>query len=544
MNNDRNKINNRKMNLKKINIILPLLLALFLVGGMLIGNQLNRISEPDTFTVYPRVNKISGVLDYISEEYVDSLNRDNLVESTIPEILKQLDPHSIYIPAKDLADYNEPLEGNFSGIGVLFNMQDDTVFIISTIPNGPSEKIGVLAGDRIIRVNDSLVAGVKMDSRDIVKMLKGKRGTRVMVAVARRGVEELIDFEITRDRIPIASIDLAYMLTDEIGFIKISTFSKSTKDEFLAAVDTLNEKGMKKLILDLRMNGGGYMNAATEIADQFLRSGKLIVYTEGYAQPRKDTYSTAKGTLLDHEVIVLIDEGSASASEILAGAIQDNDRGLILGRRSFGKGLVQQQTMFSDGSALRLTIARYYTPTGRSIQKPYENGMDDYIHEVYDRIERGEFIYADSIKFADSLRYTTPEGKTVYGGGGIMPDIFIPYDTTLFTRFYSKVSNRGLLYRFAYKYADSNRGRMTEFRDHHELVEYLHSQKLYEKFVEYAEEKGVKETTEEIILSRHVITTTMNAFIARFILDNKGYYPIIHEIDANVQKSLEIFTSS
>ena len=525
----------------RINIILPLLLALFLVGGMFIGNRLNRISDPDSFAVYPRMNKISGVLDYITQEYVDSLDKNDLVENTIPEILKQLDPHSIYIPAKELAAYNEPLEGNFSGIGVMFNMQDDTVFIINTTLNGPSEKVGILPGDRIVMVNDSLVAGVKMPSSDIVGMLKGKRGTRVNVSIARRGIEELLDFEITRDRIPIASVDLAYMITDDVGFIKISEFSKTTAQEFLSAVDTLNDQGMKQLILDLRWNGGGFMNAATDIADQFLTAGTPIVYTEGHSQPRKNILATAKGELLQHELIILIDERSASASEILAGAIQDNDRGLILGRRSFGKGLVQQQTMFSDGSALRLTIARYYTPTGRSIQKPYENGLDDYIHEVYDRFERGEFIYADSIKFADSLKFTTPGGKTVYGGGRIMPDIFVPFDTTLYTDYFTRVSSRGLIYRYAFKYADQNRNNMNGMRDHLELVKYLRSQNLYEKFVNFAEDNGVKETTEEIILSRHIISTTMNAYIARFILDNMGYYPIIHEIDPNIQKSLEIF---
>ncbi len=532
------------MNRKKINIILPLLLALFLIGGMFIGNRLNRITEQDRFAVYPKVNKISGIIDYITQEYVDSVDRNEIIENTIPDILKQLDPHSVYIPARDVAAVNEPLEGNFSGIGVLFNMQDDTVFIINTTLNGPSEKMGILPGDRIVRVNDSLVAGAGMPSSDIVKMLKGKRGTKVNVSIARRGVEELLEFEITRDRIPIASIDLAYMLTDDIGFIKISQFSKSTSDEFRKAVDTLNDQGMKKLILDLRWNGGGFMNAATQIADQFLEAGTPIVYTEGYAQPRQDVVATAKGKLLEHDLIILIDEGSASASEILAGAIQDNDRGLIIGRRSFGKGLVQQQTMFSDGSALRLTIARYYTPTGRSIQKPYENGLDDYIHEVQGRYERGEFIYADSIKFADSLKYTTPGGKTVYGGGGIMPDIFVPVDTSLYTQYYAKVSSRGLIYRFAYQYADGNRNKMNGVNDHHELVQYLQKQDLYNKFINFSEENGVKVSTEEIILSKHIISTYINAYIARFILDNKGYFPIIHELDPNIQKSLEIFANS
>ncbi len=530
--------------MKKINIILPLLLALFLVGGMLIGNQLNRISQPESFTVYPRVNKISGVIDYIAQEYVDPISRDELVENTIPEILKQLDPHSIYIPAKELAKYNEPLEGNFSGIGVLFQMLDDTVYIMNTILNGPSEKIGIKAGDRIVRVNDSLVAGVRMPSENIVSMLKGKRGTKVTVSVARRGIRELLDFEITRDRIPIASIDVAFMLTDNVGFIKISEFSKNTTEEFLEAVDTLHQKGMKKLIIDLRDNGGGYMAAATDIADQFLKAGTPIVYTEGHAQPRKDILATSKGKLLNDQLIILIDEYSASASEILAGAIQDNDRGLIIGRRSFGKGLVQQQTMFSDGSAIRLTIARYYTPTGRCIQKPYKNGLDDYIMDIHNRFERGEFIYADSIKFADSLKYKTPGGKTVYGGGGIMPDIFVPVDTTLFTGYYNRVNNRGLILRFAYKYADQNRRKLIRFKDHNELLNYLRTQDMYRKFVDFAGAQGVHDSSEEIILARHTISVTLYANIARYTLGNLGYYSIIQEIEPPIQKSLEIFSKN
>ena len=529
------------MKKRKFNIILPLLLAVFLVGGMLIGNQLSKISEPHEFAIYPRMNKISGVIDFVAQEYVDSVDKKGLIESTIPEILKQLDPHSIYIPASDVAEYNEPLEGNFSGIGVTFNMQQDTVYIMSTILNGPSEKIGILAGDRIIRVNDSLIAGVNMPSTDIVKMLKGKRGTRVNVSIVRRGISEPLDFEITRDRIPIESVDLAYMLTDDIGFIKISKFSRTTHEEFVVAVEKLNEQGLQKLILDLRNNSGGYLNAATELADHFLKAGTPIVYTEGHAQPRKDILATSQGDLLDHYVIILIDEFSASASEILAGAIQDNDRGLILGSRSFGKGLVQQQTMFSDGSALRLTIARYYTPTGRSIQKPYENGLDDYLNEVNDRFNRGEYIFADSIKFADSLKYTTPGGKTVYGGGGIMPDIFVPYDTALYTEYYKQVMNRGLLGRFAFQYADNNRSNLNGFKDHIEIVEYLDRQDLLRQFTAYSEKNGFHASKEDIILSQDVVLISMKALIARFILDNEGYYPIIHQIDPTVQKSLEIF---
>lgn len=529
-----------KIQNKRSVTLIPLLLALFLVGGMLIGNMLSRISKLDRFQVHPKTNKITAVIDYIAQEYVDTVYRDELIEMTIPEILKNLDPHSIYIPADELLQYNEPLEGNFSGIGVQFNIQDDTVAIVNTIPNGPSEKVGILAGDRIIYVNDSLIAGVNMRNNDVVKMLKGKRGTKVKVTISRRRVEELIDFEITRDKIPLTSVDISYMITNDIGFIKISQFSRTTYDEFIEGITSLKEQGMKKLILDLRQNGGGYMDAATRIADEFLDEGKLIVYTEGRTQSRHDIYSTPKGELIDDDVIVLIDEFSASASEILAGAIQDNDRGLILGRRSFGKGLVQQQTVFSDGSALRLTISRYYTPTGRCIQKSYENGLEDYYFEIQNRFGHGEFVEADSIRFADSLKYTTPGGNIVYGGGGIMPDIFIPFDTIGTTPYYNQVRNRGLIYRFSFKYTDNNRATLNQFTNYREISDYLNKQNLLKEFVTFAESNGVKKDIEDIIISERIILTQLKAYIARNILDNAGFYPIIQEIDNTLIKGVEI----
>jgi carboxyl-terminal processing protease len=353
-----------------------------------------------------------------------------------------------------------------------------------------------------------------------------------------------MEFEITRDKIPLTSVDLGYMITDDIGYIKISNFSKTTHDEFLDAVSRLKEQGMQKIILDLRENGGGFMNAATEIADHFLSAGKLIVYTEGYAQPRKDILATNRGELLDNEVVLLIDERSASASEILAGALQDNDRGLIFGRRSFGKGLVQQQTMFTDGSALRLTVARYYTPLGRSIQKPYENGLDEYYHELRERLSRGEYFYADSIKFADSLKYVTPGGNIVYGGGGIMPDIFIPIDTSLNTPYIDGIVSRGLDYRFAFQYADKNRQTLSQFSDYRELSAYLNTQSILAEFVRFAEDNGVIAESEDIILSQHVLLVSIKAHIGRHILDNMGFYPIIHEIDPEVIKSIEILAQS
>jgi carboxyl-terminal processing protease len=516
---------------KRSATLLPLLLALFLVGGMLIGNLLSRISTLDRFQVYPKTNKINSVIDYIAQEYVDSINKEQLVEMTIPDILKHLDPHSVYIPADELQQFNEPLEGNFSGIGVQFNMQDDTVAIINTVPNGPSEKLGIKAGDRIIRVNDSLVAGVKMQSDNIVKMLKGKRGTKVKVTIIRRGVGEPLDFVITRDKIPLTSIDVSYMIANDIGMIKISEFSRTTYDEFIEAVKSLQAQGMKKLILDLRSNGGGYMDAATKIADEFLDEGKLNVY------------AAPKGICINTEILVLIDELSASASEIFAGAIQDNDRGLIVGRRSFGKGLVQQQTVFSDGSALRLTIARYYTPTGRCIQKPYNNGLEEYYYDIQNRYDRGEFVVADSIKFADSLKFVTPGGNIVYGGGGIMPDIFVPFDTIGVTPYLNQVRNRGLIYRYAFFYTDNNRAVLSQYTNPREISAYLDKQDLLTKFVNYAELHGVKKNVEDIILSEKIIMTQLKAYIARNIIDNSGYYPIIQEIDQTLQKGIEILAS-
>ncbi len=531
----------KEVNKRRITF-LPLVLAIFLVGGMLLGNMLSRLSKTDRFQVYPKNSKIGNVIDYISAEYVDSIDINSLVDQTIPEILKHLDPHSVYIPAVDLPEFNEPLEGNFSGIGVQFNMQEDTVAIVNTIQNGPSEKSGILAGDRIVRVDDSLVAGVNMPSDDIVKMLKGKRGTDVSVSITRRGVEELIDFTITRDNIPLYSVDVHYMVTDDIGYIKISNFSRTTYQEFIDAVNALNEQGLKKLILDLRDNGGGYLDAATQITDEFLEKGKLIVYTEGRAQPRRDAYATSRGELIDKDIVVLIDEFTASASEILAGAIQDNDRGTIVGRRSFGKGLVQEQTTFSDGSALRLTIARYYTPTGRCIQKPYNNGMEEYYHDLQARFNRGELLEQDSIRFNDSLQYLTPGGKIVYGGGGIMPDVFVPYDTTMLTPYFNRVRSRGLIYRFAFKYTDAHRSELLVFDNHVDISNYLDQQKLLTKFVEFAESQGIKRNLEEIIISEKLIITQLKAYIARNIIDNPGFYPIIQDIDPTLQKGIEILS--
>jgi carboxyl-terminal processing protease len=546
-------------NLKSI--LLPLIFSLILIAGILIGNwyssnfygqklSLKQIfgtgSSSDTHgnmgnsTIMPTNNKLSSILSYISSEYVDSISVEKLTESAIPVILDELDPHSVYIPARDLPKYNEPLVGNFSGIGVQFNMVDDTVAIINTIANGPSEIVGVFAGDRIIKVNGRVVAGVKLPSDSIVAMLRGPKGTNVRVEVFRRSEKKPLDFEITRNDIPLYSVDVAYMINEKTGYIKISTFAQTTYDEFVEAVDKLHAKGMSKMILDLRSNGGGIMDAATRIADQFLDDNKLIVYTQGKARARYDVYSTAGGICNKDELCILIDEYSASASEILAGAIQDNDRGTIIGRRSFGKGLVQEQIQFRDGSALRLTIARYYTPTGRSIQKPYSTDKFDYSSDLNKRFVHGEFENADSIKFSDSLKFITPGGKIVYGGGGIMPDIFVPMDTTGISPYFNRVRNLGLIYRFAFDYSDKNREKLIKYKTAPELSAFLDKTNYFKEFLKYAENKGVPQNAADMKVSEELIRVQIKAYIARNAIDNEGFYPIIQEIDNTLLKAISV----
>ena len=529
---------------KKIAIIGPLVLALSIIVGIFVGMNFNKKAVDNRFIIYPRVDKLNSILNYVEEDYVDTVDKEELIEMTIPKMLKELDPHSIYIPAQELKRVNEPLQGNFSGIGVQFNMQNDTVAIIRTIANGPSEKVGILAGDRIVEVNDEVVAGVGMSSDSIVSRLKGPKGTMVEVGVLRKGVDELIDFEITRDDIPLYSVDVTYMIDDSLGYLKISKFSKTTFDEFMEGVNDLKSKGMKDLIIDLRDNSGGYMDAATNIADQFLNNGELIVYTRGKARPRTNVYATPGGACNDIDVSVLINEYSASASEILAGAIQDNDRGTIIGRRSFGKGLVQEQRVFKDGSAIRLTIARYYTPTGRSIQKPYENGSDEYYKDIMIRYNNGEFSSRDSIHFQDTIKFVTKGGKVVYGGGGIMPDIFVPLDTTLVSGYYEKIRNKGLIFRFAFDYVDKHRDVLKEKDSFGNLKAYLDNKKILNDFVSYASKKGVKPNWPEIREAEKYISVQLKAYIARNVLDNKGFFPIIQEIDQTLQKGIEVMANN
>lgn len=531
----------------RLNTYLPILFALVLIAGILIGNMLTPVSTISTGNFQLKnYNKLDDAVNYIMKEYVDTLEREKLTEEGINGILENLDPHSQYIPAELFHDVNDPLLGNFEGIGVQFRIETDTIIVVQTIPGGPSEKAGIFAGDRIVKIDDTLVAGVKFSDTDAMRKLKGKKGTRVKVGIFRRGLPSLLDFVITRDVIPTYSIDIAYMAEPSIGYIKLSKFSATTYDEFKKAVQELNGNGMTNLILDLRDNAGGYLQAAIDISDEFLPADKLIVYTEGKNQPRESFFATSKGKLEDRRVVILIDEGTASASEIVAGAIQDNDRGQIIGRRSFGKGLVQRQLDFPDGSALRLTVARYYTPTGRCIQRPYKkgNGFEEYYADHYHRFANGELEEKDSIQFNDSLKYITPAGKVLYGGGGIMPDTFIPLDGDPQLKYYNKLLQSGLIFRFAFEYSDKKRNELRNYSNFEEFnKQFSITSVLFEEFIAYAEKNGVEKDIEGLQYAEAKIITLLKAYISRNIYDDKGFYPIFLSIDEPFLEALNYFNN-
>lgn len=530
----------RYNNSKRV-VYTPIIIILVLALGIFIGNRL----IPDNNTVQTSLNlnrtdKISSILRLIQENYVDKVSIDSIEELAIPHILHNLDPHTAYFPPKINTEEHEKLSGNFDGIGVQFNIQNDTILIVNTISGGPSEKVGVLAGDRIITINDSLFAGVGVTNDDVMNNLKGKKGTKVTIGVKRSGIDKLIEFEIIRDKIPIYSIDVSYMVNKEIGYIKISRFAGTTYAEFMEASTKLKKEGMTKLILDLRENGGGYMDAAINIIDEFLPKGKMIVYTKGLYRNKVEYKATNNHFLKNIELVVMINSWSASASEIVSGAIQDNDRGIILGRRSFGKGLVQEQFSFPDNSGLRITTARYYTPSGRSIQKPYDNGIESYFHDIYNRMENGQLANADSINFPDSLKFKTESGKTVFGGGGIMPDVFVPIDTTGYTNYLQELISKGLIYKYALTYADKNRTVLSSLKGYEEIDKYLDSKNVIKGFVQFAQNENVHASGIEYSLSKKIIKTRLHAYIARNIMDNDGYFPIIKQIDTDLQKAVEI----
>ena len=480
-------------------------------------------------------NQVGEVLSLIDRYYVDTIDIEKITNDMLVELVAKLDPHSDYIPPDYLSDVNSELEGSFSGIGVQFNIQNDTVMVIQVISGGPSEKAGVQAGDRIVLVNDSTFTGKAINNEKVQKQLKGPADTKVKIGIKRMGTNETLTYDITRGKIPVKSVDVSYMIAPETGFIKINTFAANTYNEFLTAIAELKAGGAKKYIIDLRENGGGIMDPAVAMVNEFLPANRMIVYTQGRTHKRIDYKADGSGNCIGAEVIVLIDEFSASASEIFAGALQDNDRATIIGRRSFGKGLVQGQFNLSNGGAVRVTTARYYTPSGRCIQKPYTIGsFENYEKDILNRFLHGEFDTADSIQVADSLKYETFNGRVVYGGGGIMPDVFVPRDTTGYSSYYGKVANYRYLYQFAIKYTDINRNELNKFKDWKQLDKYLDSQNLLPEFVQYAAEKGVEPIQKDIDISSSEMLRHIKAYIIHNILDNSGYYPFLYQKDVTV----------
>ncbi len=526
-------------NKRRFNPLMPLYFAIILAGGICFGYFFSKRSNP-TLAVGNSDNKISHLLNYIEDQYVDTVNHDQLQNKTIVSMLKSLDPHSDFIPAADFSVVNEQLEGNFDGIGVEFSIINDTIRVVTPIIGGPSEKLGIKAGDRIIKVDDKNVAGIKINNKMVFEKLRGKSGTIVKVEIVRNNNKKPLVFEITRGKIPIYSIDVSYMVKPYIGFIKISRFAGTTYDEYLKAFNELTDRGMKKLILDLRGNGGGYLKTAVELADEFLMNGLQIVYTEGRSHPKKVYKASAHGGFENNELVVLIDDGSASASEIVAGALQDNDRATIIGRRSFGKGLVQDQIDLPDGSAVRLTVARYYTPTGRCIQKPYDKSLDAYYNEEYERYESGELYNADSIKVDKSKQYRTPGGKIVYGGGGIVPDIFVALDTVKFSHVVNKLYYNGTLNGFCFEYADRNRSQLlSTYKNATEFIsKFQVSGDVIASLTRYVEIK--KDQTKLVNGNEAGLKMLVKAMIGRNLFDKDAYYPIMNENDNAIVKAIEV----
>ena len=521
---------------------IPFLLAICLVAGIGIGTfYANHFSGNKLGIINTSSNKLNALLHIIDDQYVDTVKVNDLVEETMPLILSELDPHSSYIPAKDLEAVNSELKGSFSGIGIQFTIQDDTIHINSVIKGGPSEKVGLMAGDRIVEVDDSAFVGKIVTNFEAMKRLKGEKGSKVKLGIFRPGEKEILDFTVIRGDIPVKSIDAAYMINDKFGYVKVNKFGETTYPELLIALAKLNQEDCKGMIIDLRGNTGGYMAAAIQMINEFLPGNRLIVYTQGRKSPRENYTSNGSGSSQQMPLIVLIDEISASASEIFAGAIQDNDRGTIIGRRSFGKGLVQQPIEFSDGSAIRLTIARYYTPSGRCIQKPYEKGKDkEYELDLLTRYEHGEFFSADSIKQNENEVYHTSLGRPVYGGGGIMPDIFVPQDTTDMTSYFRMAANRGLIIRYSFDYTDQNRSDLLQYETPDQLVDYLKTQKLLNKFAAWAEKKGLKRRNNLMQKSKKLFELSLYGNIIYNMLGMEAYIQYLNQTDKTVLKALEV----
>jgi carboxyl-terminal processing protease len=523
----------------KNQIRLPLILCIGLAGGVLIGTSLN--TRPGAKDSGDEMQKFREVLSLVENEYVDEAKTDELVEEAIEHMLTKLDPHSSYIPATDREAASEDLRGNFEGIGIEFNIFQDTLVVVSPLSGGPSEAVGLRSGDKIIKVDDKLITGLSLNNADVYKYLKGPKGSEVALEIVRNGNPKPITFKITRDKIPQYSLEAAYMIDHEIGYMKIRLFTATTFDEFKIAMDKLKEQGMKKLVLDLQGNPGGYLNQAIELSDEFLKAGEKIVFTKG-KDKRYDTeaLTTDKGQFEEGDLIVLVNEGSASASEIVSGALQDNDRALIVGRRTFGKGLVQTPFELSDKSELRLTISRYYTPSGRSIQKPYGSD-EEYNREVYQRYQHGEFFNADSIKFNDSLKFQTAGGRTVYGGGGIMPDYFVPLDTTQNSVYFNKLFNVNAPREFAFNYAQNNKQRLEKMGYEKYRTDFNVDDQMLNQLVDLGKRGKVAPMPADLAKHRSVIANYLKAEIARRVWGNEAYYPIVNEDNEILQQAIKMF---
>lgn len=533
------------MNNKKSNRFMPLMMALCVVIGIIVGSfYSNHFSGNRLSIINTGTNRINNLLHIIDDQYVDKVNLDSLVEDAMPKILTELDPHSVYISAKDVEAANQDLQGSFSGVGIQFVIRQDTIHIQNVIQNGPAERAGILAGDKIVMVDDQTFVGKAVTNQEAMKRLKGPKNTKVKIGVLRYGHSKPQSFVVTRGDIPIKSVSATYMIDDKTGYIRIKSFGETTYAELLVALAKLGESGFQNLIIDLRDNTGGYLQSAVQMANEFLPKNKLIVYTEGRKSPRQDFRSDGRGSYKQTPLVVLINEGSASASEIFAGAMQDNDRATVIGRRSFGKGLVQKQIEFSDGSMVRLTIARYYTPSGRCIQKPYVHGeTDDYAQDLMSRYEHGEFFSQDSIKHTGP-KYHTSNGRVVYGGGGITPDIFVPEDTTGFTSYYKQATMSGLILQFAFTYTDDNRPKLNNFKEMMELADYLKKQNLVDKFATYANDKGLKRRNLMIRKSHYLLDRFINSRIIYNMLDEQAWLEYVNQDDATIREALKTFRNN
>lgn len=516
-------------------IYIPLIIAVSLVAGMWIGRIFTNTQSGNIFFS----DKLSQIMNLIESKYVDEVDTDSIIEKSLPDIIAQLDPHSSYIPSKDLKATDEEINGAFSGVGVTFSIMNDTITIIEVISGGPCEKVGVIAGDRIVTVDGKNVAGISISNEKVMSLLKGEKGTKVTLGIKRNSASTPLSFEVTRGEIPVNSIDAAYLIAPQIGYVKINKFSRKTYEEFLSALNDLKQKGATKYIIDLRGNGGGLMSSAILIANEFLPEGRTIVSTRHRGKEYENHKSDGNGSFQNAEVTILIDEFSASASEILAGAIQDNDRGLIIGRRSFGKGLVQEQISLPDTSAIRLTVSRYHTPSGRCIQKDYKMGDKNYNYEVYDRFTHGESFNVDSIKFNKDLMFTTIGGRKVYGGGGIMPDIFVPNDTAQITKYYIAVANAGVFQKYAFEYCDKNRTNLKSCKTTAQVLKTLPSDDvLLSSFVEYGKTKKIPAQWYYINESRELILTILKSLIARDAINMSAYYEVYNNYDITVKKAI------